>query len=161
MQGIRGFMLICLVLNFVQCKKDTIKVEPVLNILENGLYQFHYQTSIGGEGYPIYYLKGNKFFGNYDRKHLCIDREAGSITKIGNEIQIPSLYWQSSSAGNPCVFLSDEYGGDTLIFHLYDILEYQDHNGKNALKGSFFYMHPFPTNFYRTGSFTLNYTPIQ
>ena len=159
MKGFKTIILFSLLVSFFQCKKES-KEKPVEKVLENGLYVLYYQTSNGGQGWNLYLINENNFFGNYDRRLLCMDRVAGLVERNGDEIEIPYLHWQNSSSINPCNFYSDLYGGDTMVFHFSNIEMFLDNNLKYGLKGNIFYNNPSP--FWKSnGNFTLTYTPQQ
>jgi hypothetical protein len=160
MRGIKFIAFAIVVFSLLQCNKDN-ELQPISHILENGVYQFHYQKSSGGQGFPLYYVKDNKIFGNYNRVLLCMDRIAGELTYINNSVLVPYLLWQDSYYGNKCAFYNDKFGGDTLIFHLYNIELFKDNNLRNALRGEFYYTNPFPDHRQTKGSFSFTYTPIQ
>ena len=157
MKVIKSIFLLVITLNFLQCRKDANQ-EPKYYILDDGVYQFEYQTSTGGMGYPLYYIKQDQIYGYYDKRLLCLNKSAGEIKKQGDSITIPSLLWQSSAIADTCAYYSELAGGDIMIFHLEKIKIYMDNNGKKALSGDFYY------NLYsgiRIGSFNLSYISIK
>jgi hypothetical protein len=156
MKAIKSIFLLVIAINFLQCSKDK-KPELKNYILEDGVYQFEYQTSVGGKGYPLYYIEQNQIYGYYDKRLLCLNKIAGEIIMNEDSITIPSLLWQYTDIADTCAYYSELAGGDIMIFHLGKIKVYS-HNDKKALSGRFYY------NLFSgvtIGSFNLTYISVK
>ena len=157
MRGFKGFILICLVLNFVQCKKDTTKEEPALSILENGKYYLQLENG----GWHNYYIMNDKLFNNY-RDSICFEREAGRLTWYGDSLVIPYLHVENSGSLSPCDFENDIFQGDTFIFHFSGIYMFTDNYQKIGLKGRYSITMPSGLPFSKyDGYFILGFKPKQ
>jgi hypothetical protein len=140
-------ILIAILFCFFQCKKDK-KDELSTKLLPDGKYILYLETSPQGVGSTNYFLKDNVFYvmRRNTSDTICFDREAGQIFLNSlNKLDLAPLQFGESS--NPCEFANDNYGGDTMIYHFYNIVEASNNLNKKYLKGDFYILinsgHPF------------------
>lgn len=161
MKGFKLFLLVFFIFNFIKCNKDS-KVKPFERVLPNGKYFLHSKSCEDCNGTTYYYIQDNILFAlrRISSDSICLTRKAGEIFKNSNgEIAFSPLNMATTNSNDPCVFASDIYGGDTMIFHLSNISQEISNLGVNYIKGNFFMRMPSGLPFEnQEGLFTLGIT---
>jgi hypothetical protein len=146
MRVIKLFLIV--LIGTVSCKKDrdNEKVSPSY-ILQEGYYVLGTSDDDGGGGYFYYYVKENNIYvvSQSNSQLICWEKPAGVIYKNGDSIQMSALHMQNYSGNSICFFSDEHYGGDTMIFHFSNIVNYTHprQTDLKGLSGNFYYNIPF------------------